>query len=328
MKKIAIIGAGLSGVTLAGKLSPKADVYVFEKGRGLGGRMSTRYADPFVFDHGAPYWKAESQEFQNFLTPLMGSVVAEWNGEVLTLDKNILSIKNISRASYFVAIPNMNSLCKHIAIGLNIKTQCEVKTIKAYHEKKWRLISSSDEDLGLYDIVISTAPSPQTLKLFGEAIPKNHQISKTSFDSCFALMVGINQLWDRNWIAANIRNSPIKWIGVNSTKPGRNYHLTSLVIHSDPEWTNANLHMDIEEVQEILVKELGALITVDMKNLSYISIHRWLYSNVHSLNNYCYYADLDFGLCAVGDWCQMSDIETVWLNAQKAADFVASKIQH
>ncbi|MFM8454377.1 MAG: NAD(P)-binding protein [Gammaproteobacteria bacterium] len=51
MKKIAIIGAGLSGITLAKKLSQKVDVHIFEKGRGIGGRMSTRYADPFVFDH-------------------------------------------------------------------------------------------------------------------------------------------------------------------------------------------------------------------------------------------------------------------------------------
>lgn len=41
MKKIAIIGAGLSGITLAKKLSQKTDVHVFEKGRGIGGRMST-----------------------------------------------------------------------------------------------------------------------------------------------------------------------------------------------------------------------------------------------------------------------------------------------
>ncbi len=326
MKKIAIIGAGLSGVTLGKKLSQKADVCVFEKGRGLGGRMATRYADPFIFDHGAPYWKVETQEFQEFLTPLMGSVVAEWKGEVISLEKNNPEIKNTSRSSYFVATPHMNSLCKHLAIGLNIKTQCEVRSIKSIQEKKWRLISSSDEDLGLYDIVISTAPAPQTLKLFGDALPKTHELSKATFDSCFSLMIGINQPWDRNWIAANIHHSPIKWIGVNSTKPARNHDLTCLVIHSDSQWTKANLHRDIKEVQDILLKELETLITLDIKNLSYVSIHRWLYSIVHPLNNDRYYIDLDLGLCAVGDWCQMSDIEAVWLKAQKVADFVGSKI--
>ena len=326
MKKIAIIGAGLSGLTLGQKLSKKADVFVFEKGRGVGGRMATRYADPFVFDHGAPYWTVTTQEFKNFLAPLMGSVVAKWRGNIITLDNSNPIVNNISRSSYFVATPNMNSLCKHLAIDLNIKTQYEIMSIKATHEKKWRLISSNDEDLGIYDRVISTAPAPQTLKFFSDYLPKNHGLYKPTFDSCFSLMIGLHHAWEREWIAAHIFNSPIKWIGVNSTKPGRNHNFTCLVIHSDPKWTKANIDRDIKEVQDILLNELKTLITLDIKNLSYVSMHRWLYSKVNPLNNNGYYVDLELGLCAVGDWCQMSDIETVRLNAEKAADFIAAEI--
>jgi predicted NAD/FAD-dependent oxidoreductase len=326
MKKIAIIGAGLSGLTLGQKLSQKADVCVFEKARGVGGRMTTRYADLFVFDHGAPYWKVETKEFKNFLVPLMGSVVAPWNGNIITLGNNNTIATNISSSSYFVALPNMNSLCKYLAIDLNIKTQCEIIRIKATNEKKWRLISSNNDDLGVYDRVISTAPAAQTLKLFSDYLPKNHGLYKSTFDSCFSLMIGLHQPWEKEWIAANVCNSPIKWIGVNSTKPGRNHNVTCLVIHSDPKWTKANIDRDIQEVQDLLLNELDSLITLDIKNLSYVSTHRWLYSNVHPLNNDSYYVDLDLGLFAVGDWSQMSDIETVWLNAKKAADFITAEI--
>lgn len=41
MKRIAIIGAGLSGLVLARQLASNADITVFEKARGVGGRMST-----------------------------------------------------------------------------------------------------------------------------------------------------------------------------------------------------------------------------------------------------------------------------------------------
>ena len=51
-KKIAIIGAGISGLTLAQKLKEYADVVIYEKSRGVGERMSTHYAEPFYFDHG------------------------------------------------------------------------------------------------------------------------------------------------------------------------------------------------------------------------------------------------------------------------------------
>lgn len=325
MKRIAVIGSGLSGLTLGQELSKKADVFIFEKGRGIGGRMSTRYADPFVFDHGAPYWTVQTKDFQNFLTPLMGSVVAEWRGPVITLEKDNAGIQNICESSCFVAIPNMNSLCKHLAIGLNIETQCEVIGIKATNEKKWRLISGTDEDLGFYDIVISTAPALQTLRLFSDYLPKNHGIYKGKFDSCFSLMIGINEPWGKEWIAAHVCNSPIKWIGVNSTKPARNHDVTCLVIHSTPQWTEANLHRDIEEVQDLLLNELGTLITLDITNLSYASTHRWLYSKIQPVENLEYFIYTRLGLCAIGDWCGRSDIETVWLNAQKAANFVASK---
>lgn len=326
MKRIAIIGAGLSGLTLGKKLSTQADVFIFEKSRGVGGRMSTRHADHFDFDHGAQYWTAEKKDFQIFLKSLIDSVVAEWKGSIVTLEKGNPNVKNISELSCFVAIPHMNSLCKYLATDLNIFTQNEVINIKPTNEKKWRLINGIDQDLGIYDIVISTAPAPQTFKLFSDYLPQNNEIYKAKFDSCFALLVGVNQQWDRDWIAAHIHHSLIKWIGVNSTKPRRNHDNTCLVIHTNAEWTNANLHKDILRVQEILLNELAILTTLDIKNFSYVSTHRWLYSKVQPLNNHLYHIDLNLGLYAIGDWNDTSDIETVWLNAQKAADFIASKI--
>lgn len=53
MTKIAIIGAGLSGLSIAHLLKDYAQITVFEKARGVSGRLSTRRAEPYVFDHGA-----------------------------------------------------------------------------------------------------------------------------------------------------------------------------------------------------------------------------------------------------------------------------------
>jgi len=47
MTSIAIIGSGLSGLVLAGELRNIANIKVFEKSRGIGGRMATRYQDAF-----------------------------------------------------------------------------------------------------------------------------------------------------------------------------------------------------------------------------------------------------------------------------------------
>jgi len=53
-KKVVIIGAGISGI-LCGKRLAEAghSVLILDKGRNIGGRLSTRRTDGAVFHHGA-----------------------------------------------------------------------------------------------------------------------------------------------------------------------------------------------------------------------------------------------------------------------------------
>jgi predicted NAD/FAD-dependent oxidoreductase len=46
-------------------------VTIFEKARGAGGRMATRRAEPFIFDHGAQFFKAKTGRFSAFIAPLI-----------------------------------------------------------------------------------------------------------------------------------------------------------------------------------------------------------------------------------------------------------------
>ena len=67
--KIAIIGAGMAGLTCATRLSAAGhEVSVFDKGRGPGGRMASRRVEhggeTFRFDHGAQYFTAREMAFQ------------------------------------------------------------------------------------------------------------------------------------------------------------------------------------------------------------------------------------------------------------------------
>jgi predicted NAD/FAD-dependent oxidoreductase len=51
MTRIAVIGAGLSGLVFADTLGDAAQIKLFEKSRGYGGRMATRRHDAFQFEH-------------------------------------------------------------------------------------------------------------------------------------------------------------------------------------------------------------------------------------------------------------------------------------
>ena len=51
-KKVAIVGAGLSGLNCARLLEKKFDVTIFEKNSKIGGRVMTTHEDGYIFDHG------------------------------------------------------------------------------------------------------------------------------------------------------------------------------------------------------------------------------------------------------------------------------------
>lgn len=166
--RIVIIGAGITGLTLALKLQKHFDVTVYDKGRGLGGRMSTRKAEPFKFDHGAQFFTARGKAFQNFLEPLIkNGDVQHWQGKVITLEEGTKPTKRLWFEPHWVACPNMNSLCKKMAKEVTFHMKTEVAPVGEKRIDGWHLKDVNGDDLGTYDWVISTAPPLQTLAIFG-----------------------------------------------------------------------------------------------------------------------------------------------------------------
>ena len=102
MKKIAIIGAGLSGFSAAHLLKYCADITLFEKARGVSGRMSTRRAEPYVFDHGAQYFTARTKPFQDFIQPLLDQgIIERWDARYVKFRGNqILERRNGVRKNH------------------------------------------------------------------------------------------------------------------------------------------------------------------------------------------------------------------------------------
>jgi renalase len=315
--KLAIIGAGLSGLVLAKELSHEFTVTVFEKARGVGGRMSTRYSDSFFFDHGTQAFTAETQSFKNFLEPyIKSSLITEWTGRVVNLKYNYIPSERLWKIPHYVSSPNMNSLCKELAKGLNMKLNTEVALLSEKINGAWYLKDTNQVFLGEFDWIISTAPPEQTSNLFQNYISENNKISNSKMSSCFALMVGFNRPWDQNWIAAKTFNSPLKWISINSTKIGRPKQNTCFVAQSRGTWSYAHRNNTIQEVENELVKEFEKITSISCKNADFITTHHWKYAIVKKTNKSGYYLDLNNKLAATSDWCSTSRIEEVWHSAQ------------
>lgn len=308
MKKIAIIGAGLSGMVLANELRQNFDIKIFEKSRGVGGRMSTRYAENFVFDHGLQYFSAQSLEFLNFAKD---NQVQSWSGDVINLSNSKTRFEN-----YLVATPNMSGLCKSLVGDLSVSLNSEVAPLGQKQEDGWHLFDKNSNALGVFDLVISTAPPVQTLNLFGQ----NAEIKNVTALPCFTLMLGFaTQKISPNWIFAEVENSPIKSIALNSSKPQRNKDVTCFVVHSSNEWALKNLESEISAVEKELLTEFEKLTNIDCSTANYVGTHRWRYSVVYEKEQSKPFLDLNLGLAATSDWVSNSQLEAVWIAARALA---------
>ena len=137
MTTVAVIGAGLSGLVVAQSLHALADVTLFEKSRGPGGRLATRYAGDFEFDHGAQYFTARTDAFRTFLQPLIErGVVADWQGSFAELNRNGVTGLRTWGDDYphYVGTPRMNNIGKFLSQGLNIDFETEITTIARTRE--------------------------------------------------------------------------------------------------------------------------------------------------------------------------------------------------
>jgi renalase len=325
--RIAIIGAGISGLTLARNLRNFADIFVFEKARGVGGRMSTRYADPFYFDHGAHTFTARTKLFQYFLKPYIeNGTIAEWKGEMINLEIGKKAEKFLCVEPHFVASPNMNSLCKKMSEGINIHFSNEVFPLAMKQPNGWNLFTSEHISLGTFDWVISTAPPEQTLSLFGEHMIPKSSLHSSKMHACYSLMIGINKPWDKEWIVGKVHKNPIQSILINSTKPGRNKAVTAIVAHSCKFWADTHIDQDIGKVQEFLLAQFEKVSRIDYSSADYISTHRWKYAVVNETQKPGVFLDVTKKLAATSDWCGNSQIEEVWFNASKLSDLIAHKI--
>lgn len=321
--RIAIIGAGISGITLARALAPKAHVKLFEKSRGVSGRMSTRYAAPFCFDHGADSFTVRTKEFEAFLKPyLENGLVAEWNGKMVGFQLGKEVTQHLWREPHLVASPNMNSLCKKLAENLNVKLNTEVAPLSERQRDGWHLTDRDSVPLGVYDMVISTAPPEQTLRLFAGHLPNNTPLHYAQMQGCYSLMIGFNRPWENQWIAAKVVDNPIKWVSINSTKPGRNKSATSIVAYSCNNWADTRIDEDMVYIQNLLLEQFQQVTGIDCTHMDYISTHRWRYAIVCETEKSGHYVDTVKGLGCVSDWSGTSRIEECWVSATQLAQHV------
>ena len=292
-----VIGGGPAGALCARVLSEHiAEVTVFDKGRGPGGRLSTRRYENTQFDHGAQYMTARDPSIADFVRQWSrAGVLAPWNGLELDLrapDQGPRQPRDVR----LVGVPGMNALIRHILRGLDVRFDTRVAGIRREGEQIEVSLSSSASER--FDVVVVAVPGPQATSLL-DAWPRLMERASTiQYSPCWASMVEFSHVVDVQWTAVRTNDPRIKWIARDHTKPGRG-PAECWVLHATPDWTRAHLEDTPEQVGQAMLdacrKLVGTAAPVQM-----IRSHRWLYALVEKpIGEDCLFED-GVGICGDG----------------------------
>ena len=342
--KIAIIGAGLSGLTLAHKLKGSANLSLFEKSRGFGGRMATRRCEGFHFDHGAQFFRAKTSSFQSFLKPMIDKkIIQVWKGVFMEFERDKISCQKNwgENPPHYVGVPGMNAIGKHLAKTLNntsekslqkdiiIHTNTKVtKILPAYNTKsksgkklssgmKWELKEEQGQAIGVFDWVITTVPPEQAVFIMPQSFKHYSQLSQIKMKACFSLMLGFKEALPLKFHSALVRGCDISWISVNSSKPERGEPFC-LLVNSTNDWADCHIDIDKEEVIKHLCQETSFVLGHHVLKADHKSLHRWRYANIkkQARQNWI---DEKNQLAVCGDWTNQGRVESAFLSAKKTA---------
>lgn len=169
---IAIIGTGITALWIARCLQDekRATPVLFEKSRGVGGRMATRRTDTGKFDgkfdHGA--------QFYSLKAPIR-DLHARWGANALTrlwFDRDKLP--------HFCSQNGMNGLAKDLAKDLDIRFEQKVTGLTR-DSGGWKLVIENGEAQHFGQVIL-TAPLPQALELLQtNAIPFDPRLREVRY---------------------------------------------------------------------------------------------------------------------------------------------------
>lgn len=305
---IAIIGAGLAGLTCAAVLQSRGHaIVVYEKSRAVSGRMSTRQNELGGFDHGAQYFTTTSPAFKKAVAQwTRAGWTAAWQPRLAVIDDGKVGKPSAAarRKQRWVAQPGMRSLGVHLAQDIDVRTELLVRGLERFG-KQWLLSVQSetvpiDASAGPFDAVVVAVPADQARALLAPVPGFVKQAASASLAPCWTLMMAFPESLGLPYDAAWVNQSRLGWIAQDASKPDRRPG-EHWIAQASAAWSTEHLEDDPERAKEKLLKAFHDATGTQVQPV-FAAVHRWRYSQaLQPLDADCLWdPKLNIGAC--GDW--------------------------
>ena len=295
MMRVAVIGAGIAGLACARRLADAGLApVVFDKGRGIGGRLATRRVDGLQFDHGAQYVTARDAAFAAVLRDMQTSGAAGlWHDG--------------SGEAHMVGIPGMSALARALASGLDLRQRVQVASVRGA-SGQWSV--EGDGWHNTFDRVVLTVPAPQVAGLLGADHPLVAKLSGVVMAPCLTLMAASHP--PPAFLTDKDPNGPLAWIAADTSKPGRPQGgSTTWVAQASPAFSAAHLEDDMPTTVARMLPLLCDRLGVAPAQITHASAHRWRFARVTSALGQPFLTE-ERTLFVGCDWCLGPRVEAAW----------------
>lgn len=327
--EIAIIGTGMAGLACADGLSAGFTVSLFDKSRGLSGRLSTRRADArgvkYTFDHGTQYFRATQDDFVAWLKPFeTAGHVRVWSPHHVLIDRDGHVTEQDDVAKKLVFAPGMNGIGKALLAGRpqwRLYLDCGIERIEG-QAGAWMLHAGASV-FGPFAQIVLAMPPVQAAALLPEGVSFATALGQAKMQGCHTLMLGYedDEAPDAAWQCAHFDDEVLGFAAVNSSKPGRGGGF-ALSLQTRHDWSEAHIEDDPDDVAMLMRARFHALTDWPVEASGYARLHRWRYASTRQVaadRARPFLSDTTQAIAAIGDWCTGSKVEDAFLSGRALA---------
>ncbi len=290
---VAVIGAGVAGSAAARQLARAGHrVQLYDKGRGAGGRLSTRREGGGHFDYGAMRFHVAE--------PGLAVEVERWQA---------LGLVELLAPGLLRPTAGASALVKALQTDLSVSFATQVMAIEPQAAGIRLTLARPDGSRTevRVDRVILAVPAPQALALWPISDPVSEALGRISYAPCQSLML---------WLAEPIPDlAPTADDPVLAALGGQGAHrVVQATPHWSRDWLEAEPAAVAEALQSALRERLGRLPPVLWQRA-----HRWRYATAERPLASSVLASADGRLLACGDGFGGAGVGAAWSSGVAAA---------